>query len=345
MKKLIRLAAILLCVATLFSFVACSGNSGKETETTTKSIETTTGTPDRENKMKIVALKGPTGMGMLKLSVDRTYAYDVSFVSNPTEIVSMISTGEVDIAACPLNLAATLYKKTNGGVQMLAINTLGVLSILENGNSIKSIADLKGKTIYATGQGSTPEYILNFVLSENGINPETDVKIEYIADHSELAAKAAADEVSLVMLPEPHVSTVLNKNTKFRKAVSMTAEWDAVCAKKGIDSTLAQGCLVVRTDYAKENPELISEFLDFYEMSINYVRNETTKKLAAIFLYEQKFLPSADIALACIDGSNLAFIIGEEMMNIAKQNLSVLYEANPASVGGALPDESFYYIP
>lgn len=345
MKKFIRLTAILLCLATLFSFVACTGGGEKETTTTTNTIETTTGTPDRENKMKIVALNGPTGMGMLKLSVDRTYAYDVSFVSNPTEIVSMISTGEVDIAACPLNLAATLCKRTNGGVQMLAINTLGVLSILENGDNIKSVSDLKGKTIYATGQGSTPEYILNFVLSENGINPEKDVTIEYVADHSELAAKAAADEVGLVMLPEPHVSTVLVKNEKFRKALSMTAEWDAVCEKKGLESTLAQGCLVVRTDYAKENSDLISEFLDYYEMSINYIRNENTRQAAAIFLYEQKFLPSADIALACIDGSNLAFIAGEEMMNIAKQNLSVLYGANPASVGGALPDDSFYYIP
>ena len=247
-----------------------------------------------------------------------------------------LTTGEVDIAALPINLAANLYKKTNGGIQILAINTLGVLHVLQNGDSIKSVNDLKGKTIYATGQGSTPEYIINYILSENGIDPAKDVNIEYKTAHNELATLAIEGKADICILPEPFATKVITKNTEMKRALDLTDEWDKVC-----DTQLAQGVIVARTDYIKENPEIITEFLSFNEISVNFIN--AVPATSAKFLFENKFMESAELATATIPGCNLIFVDGAEMKEMAKAVFEILYNADPASVGGAIPDDGIYY--
>lgn len=331
MKILKKLSAAVLAFALLFSLAACGNNpdgSGEGVETTTDIT--------REVKTKVAALNGPTGMGLAKLASDRTYAYDVEYFSDPQEVVPLIVKGEVDIAALPVNLAANLYKKTNGGIQILAVNTLGVLHIVSKGGTVKSLADLKGKTIYSTGQGSTPEYILNYVLSKNGIDPEKDVDIQYKTAHNELATLAVEGKADICVLPEPFATKVITKNTEYKKTVDLTAEWDKVC-----DAKLAQGCVVARTEYIKQNPEIIKEFLEFNELSVNFLL--TNPESAAVFLTEKGFFSSANIALAAMPGCNIVFITGVEMKNAVKQVFEVLYQADPASVGGSVPDDGIYY--
>ncbi|MGN0542583.1 MAG: ABC transporter substrate-binding protein [Acutalibacteraceae bacterium] len=331
MKILKKLSAAVLAFAMLFSLAACGNNSdgtGEGTETTTDIT--------REVKTKVAALNGPTGMGLAKLASDRTYAYDVEYFSDPQEVVPLIVKGEVDIAALPVNLAANLYKKTNGGIQILAVNTLGVLHIVSKGGAVKSLADLKGKTVYSTGQGSTPEYILNYVLSKNGIDPEKDVDIQYKTAHNELATLAVEGKADICVLPEPFATKVITKNTEYKKTVDLTAEWDKVC-----DAKLAQGCVVARTEYIKQNPEIIKEFLEFNELSVNFLL--TNPESAAVFLTEKGFFSSANIALDAMPGCNIVFITGVEMKNAVKQVFEVLYQADPASVGGSVPDDGIYY--
>jgi NitT/TauT family transport system substrate-binding protein len=296
--------------------------------------------------VNIATLKGPTGIGMVNLmeeSDKKTTANDYTFTleAAPTDIVPLISTGAADIAACPLNVAATLYNKTNGGVQILAINTLGVLYILEQGDTIKSVADLKGKTIYSSGQGSTPEYILNFVLTSNGLDPKKDVTVEYKADHSELAALAASGSVQICLLPEPFVTTVLSKNDKLRNALDMTVEWAKASAKEGVDSTLAMGCIIVRKDFAQKNPDAVKSFMAEYKASVNFVQNNVSA--AAELVAKREIIASADLAKKAIPTCSIVFIDGAQMNLIAKQNLDVLFIANPASIGGAQPSDDFYY--
>lgn len=329
MKILKKLSAAALIFALLISLAACGGKTEGETTEPTTDIT-------REVKTKVAALNGPTGLGLAKLASDRAYAYDVEYFSDPQEIAPLLVKGEVDIAALPINLAANLYKKTGGGIQILALNTLGVLHIVSKDGSVKSLADLKGKTVYSTGQGSMPEYVLNYILEKNGIDPAKDIDIQYKTAHNELATLAVEGKVDICVLPEPFATKVTAKNTEYKKTVDLTAEWDKVC-----DTKLAQGCVVARTEYIRQNPEIIKEFLQFNEFSVNYLLSNP--EASALFLTEKGFFDSADIALAAVPGCNIVFITGVEMKDAVKQVFEVLYQADPASVGGEIPDDGIYY--
>ena len=339
MKTLKKLTAALTALILLFSVAAC--NNDKTDQTTTQAT-----TKAQKTVINVAGLKGPTGMGLVQLmdaDAAGTTANDYNFTIEgaPTDILPLITTGAVDIAASPVNFASTMYNKTNGEVQILCINTLGVLYLLEQGDSISSIADLKGKTIYSSGQGSSPEYILNFILTANGIDPEKDVTVEYKAEHSELAAIASTDKEGIYILPEPFVSTVTSKNPKLKNILNLTTEWEKACEISGTPSTLAMGCLVVRTKFAQENPEAVNDFLKEYKKSVDFVNDKASNAGELIAKYE--IIPNAQLAQKAIPTSNITFIAGREMKDVTMQNLSVLFKANPKSIGGAEPKDDFYF--
>lgn len=334
MKILKRLSALMLAMLLLLSFAACGGNDGGEDSDVTDAPETNY---EREVKTKIAALNGPTGLGLAEIKADRSYAYDVEYYSDPQEVGPLLIKGEVDIAALPLNMAANLYKKTDGKIKMLAINTLGVLHVLSKDDSIKSVADLKGKTVYSSGQGATPEYIVNYILRKNGLEPGKDVTIEYKTAHNELATLAVEGSVDICILPEPFASKVLAKNENYKRVLDLTAEWGKVSSAK-----LAQGCLVARADYIEQNPEIIKEFMSFYEASVNFVNNENNA--GAVFLAKNGYFDTPQLAADTIPNCNIVFITGEEMKKTATENFTVLFEANPASVGGEIPADALYYL-
>ena len=334
MKILKRLSALMLAMLLLLSFAACGGKDGGEDSDVTDAPETNY---EREVKTKIAALNGPTGLGLAEIKADRSYAYDVEYYSDPQEVGPLLIKGEVDIAALPLNMAANLYKKTDGKIKMLAINTLGVLHVLSKDGSIKSVADLKGKTVYSSGQGATPEYIVNYILRKNGLEPGKDVTIEYKTAHNELATLAVEGSVDICILPEPFASKVLAKNESYKRVLDLTAEWGKVSSAK-----LAQGCLVARADYIEQNPEIIKEFMSFYEASVNFVNNENNA--GAVFLAKNGYFDTPQLAADTIPNCNIVFITGEEMKKTATENFTVLFEANPASVGGEIPADALYYL-
>ena len=261
MKKVISL---LLVFAIMFAFAACG--------TTNNEDETTTEVPYQSVSMKVAGLAGPTGIGMVNLMKsqdDKTAKNDYTFsvVSDPTEIVAGMTNNSYDIAACPINLAATLYNKLQGNIQVLSVNTQGVLYILENGNSINSLSDLAGKKLYATGQGSTPEYILNYLLDKSGIADK--VEVEYVTSHDELATLAASGKATISMLPEPKVTAALTKNPELRIALNLTEEFEKISGK-----TLIQGVVIAKKDFVEKNPEAVKMFLKEYEASINAANSD-----------------------------------------------------------------------
>ena len=294
-----------------------------------------------------MALKGPTAMGMVQL-MDSAEAgsvngnsYTFTIAASADEVTPKLVQGEADIAAVPANLASVLYNNTEGQVQVLAINTLGVLYIVENGDSVQSVSDLAGKTIYASGKGSTPEYALNYILSENGIDPETDVTIEWKSEHSECVAALASDENGIAMLPQPFVTTAQTQNENLRVALDLTEEWDALQADAEAPSALLTGVVVVRTAFAEEHPEAVNAFLDSYKESVDYVNANVTDAAALIEKYD---IVTAAVAEKALPYCNITFIEGTEMQEKLSGYLNVLYEQNPTSVGGALPADDFYYI-
>ncbi len=298
-------------------------------------------------------LKGPTGMGAAKLLADNDAAfaaveagtyegtllrYHVTLGSDPaTDIVPKLINGELDLAAVPTNLAATLFNKTKGGVKLLALNTLGVLHILENGESVHSLADLRGKTLYATGQGSNPEYVLNYLLERSGLTPGQDVNIEWKAS-DELATLMASGEIDLCMLPVPAATSVMMQNSSVRSAVDLNDAW----AESGAAGTFTMGCLVARTEWLENNSELVAGILEEYQASIEYANDNPEE--AAELMAQYGIVPKAAVAKAAIPQANMVFVAGEDLMDISDY-YAVLAAADPTSIGGSIPDDSFYYIP
>ena len=333
MKTLKKLSALLLAFILVFSLCACTGkseNPGNEPESASDE--------ERQVKTKVAALNDLTGIGLAKVKTDRDYAYDVTYHNDSGEIVSMLTKGEVDIAALPLDLAAKLYNETNGGIKILSVNALGILHVLEKGKTIKSVADLKGKKIYASGQGDTPEYVINYVLGENGIDPESDVTVEYKGTDDEITALATEGNADVVILPEPFASKVIKAGKGFREALDLTKEWSKIN-----DTQSAMGCIVARSEYIDANPDIISEFMTFNEVSLNYMSSSPD---APVILYEIGMIEKTDVELYVdvIPRCHMEFIAGEEMKAAVEATLKVLFDADPDSVGGEIPDEKIYYM-
>lgn len=317
---------------------------GKDNPTTEPTAEPTTEpteTPKEKVDVAIAALKGPTALGMLKLMEDaeagttaNNYKFTVAGAAD--EITASIIKGDIPIAAVPCNLASVLYNKSKGGVTMLGINTLGVLYIVETGDGVHSVADLKGKTIYSTGKGTTPEYTLNWLLKSAGIDPEKDVTIEYKSEATEVAAILSQTENAVAMLPQPYVTTVLNSNEKARIALDITKEWETL--NEG--STVVTGVVVANTKFLTENPDVVNAFMEEYATSAAY----TVENVEAAAALSEKFdIFKAAIAKKAIPYCNIVLIEGDEMKTKANAYLQVLFEQNPAAVGGAMPEDNFYY--
>ncbi len=296
---------------------------------------------ENPDTIRVFALKGPTGMGMAKMIYDTNNTegspYQFTIAGSPDAITAEIINGTYDIAAVPTNLAAVLYQKTGGELLVGAVNTLGVLYVLENGNTIQSIEDLNGKTIYATGQASTPEYVLNYILDANGV----DATVIYLAEHAELATQMTAGSVTIGMLPVPNVTAVLNGNKDVRIALNLTEEWEKAAAKNGDSGALYQGCIVIRRDFAEQYPKAVEEFLAAYKASVDYVN--ATPAEAATIIAEIGIIPAAPVARKAIPDANIVCITGDEMQTGLDGFFKVLFKFNPASVGGKLPDENLYY--
>lgn len=344
MKLTKKLTAITLAaVMSLSLAVGCSSAPADSTgSSAAPSSGETSSTPVEKATIRVGALKGPTGLGMLKLMDDSDKGaaandYEFTIVASPDDMVAKVSSGEVDCAAVPPNLAATLYQKTEGKIQLANINTLGILSILTNGMEVNSIEDLKGKTIYSTGQGAVPEYALNYILEKNGLEVGKDITVEYKSEHSELATLMISGEVQLAVLPEPFVTQVTAKNADVKIAMNLTDEWDKATNK---ESVLCMGGLIVNKEFAEKNKDAFNQFLDEYKASVEYVNSNPAD---AAKISEEKDIMAAAVAEKAIPNCNIVYIDGSEMKEKVSGFLKVLYDANAKSVGGSLPDEDFYY--
>lgn len=322
MKK--RLTALLLSMALLLSVLACGASAASKTT------------------VRIAGLKGPTTMGLVNLLAmeeagTASLDYDLQLYGAADEIVPKLIKGELDMAAIPANLAATLYQKTNGGIQVMAVNTLGVLYVVEKGDTVHSFADLKGRTILSTGKGTTPEYVLRYLLTKNGIDPDKDVTIEYYSEASEVTAQMAATKKdAIAVLPQPYVTAAQIQDSSLRVVLDLTKEWNKVC-----DTQLITGVTVVRTAYAEDHPDVVQAFLKDYEKSVK-AANEDIDGTAALCA-EIGVVAKAAIAKKALPKCNIVYRTGEEMKADVSAYLQVLYDASPAAVGGKLPDDGFYW--
>ncbi|MBQ7779289.1 MAG: ABC transporter substrate-binding protein [Clostridia bacterium] len=325
MKKTVKIISMILALSMLlFAFASCSDKKEKQ------------GTQDENYTLKVGTIKGPTGMGMAKIINDNLTDEDYTFelFNDATAISAKLLGQQLDIAAVPVNLAAVVNKKTEGAYVVAAINTLGVLYIMENGTTVNSVSDLEGKTIHAYGQGATPEYMLAYILEKNGLKDK--VTVQWYSTPAELATLAAEGKRDLIMLPEPQITSSLTKNADLRVALDITAEWDKISENKAV-----QGCIVVKKEIAEKYPEKVSQFLDEYKASVKYVNENPAE--ASVMIAANEIIPAAPVAALAIPRCNIVFIEGDEMISYLNAFYTVLFNANPQSVGGTMPNESLYY--
>ena len=257
MKRKLMICAMALCI--------CAGLTGNTGEVSVWASEGSS-----SDAVRIGALKGPTAMGMAQL-LDED-GYDFTIAASPDEIVPMVVQDKLDIAAVPANLAATLYQKTDKDVSVLAVNTLGVLYLVENGDSVKSVEDLKGKTIYASGKGATPEYALNSVLKANGIDPEKDVTVEFKSEHAEVVSALVQDQTAVGLLPQPFVTTALMKNDKLKVALDLNKLWED---SMDDGSKLVTGVVIANNEFVQDHADKVNDFMDAYKESVDFVNSDT----------------------------------------------------------------------
>lgn len=302
--------------------------------------------PRQPVNVRVAALKGPTAMGMVKFMDEaqsdlidcNSYAFEIA--ASPDMLTPKIAQGELDIAAVPANLASVLYNNLDEGVQVLAVNTLGVLYLCDQDESVHGVSDLAGKTIYAAGKGSTPEYALSYILQENGLTPGTDVTIEWKSEHAECVAALAENQDAVALLPQPFVTVAQSKNESIRVALDLTKEWDALQKGSEKEGTLITGVVIARSAFVEEHPEAVADFLQHYQDSVAFV-NENIPEASA--LVEQFDIAPAAVAQKAIPACNIVCISGDEMKNLLSGYLEVLHEQSPEAVGGSLPSEDFYY--
>ena len=336
-KNLKSILSLCLALVLVFSLTACGqknddaqdGQQTDETEFTPASFS-------------IAALKGPTAMGLVKLMQEsengETSGNDYTFTlaGSADEVTPALIKGELDMACVPANLAAVLYNKTEGALEVLAVNTLGVLYIVENGESVQSIADLKGQTIVAAGKGSTPEYVLRYLLAQNGIDPDNDVTIDWKSEHSECVAAMASGQATIALLPQPFVTVAQSKIEGLRMALDLNAEWDALDNGSG----LITGVIVARREVVEENPAAVNEFLKEYAASVDWVNTNTADAAALIGEYG---IVDAAVAEKALPYCNIVCLTGADLLEALPGYLEVLYNADAAAVGGEMPDNSFYF--
>lgn len=321
MKKLI---CAIICIALILSLAGC-------------------GAADGGADVRVYGIKGPTGVGLVNMM--KKDGYDFHIVGSPDEIVGKITTGEVDIAAMPTNLAAKLFEKTGGKIKIIALNTLGVLSFIEKGGpTVNSVADLKGRVIFTTGQGSNPEYILKYLLTSNGLDPEKDVVIKYFDDNDTLSAQmlTLAEETTVAMIAQPAATALILKAAQsggkaMTKVLDVNDEWNRIAR----ENSLVMGCMVVRSEFAEKNPEKVKKFLADYKKSVAAVGDDLTA--TAELCAEYELIPSEAIAEKAIPECNVVCISGADIKPSAEPYFELLYKFDPSVIGGKMPDESFYY--
>ena len=346
-----RLVSLLLAAAMSLALAACgasssgssvaAGSAASSQPASSSASSEAAETLSTTEPVRIAGLKGPTTMGLVNLlpmmeAGETDIDYDLQLYGTADEIVPLLMKGELDMAAIPANLAATLYQKTEGQIQALAVNTLGVLYVVEKGDTVQSIQDLKGRTVLSTGKGTTPEYVLRYILTQNGIDPDKDLTIEYYSEATEVTAQMAVAEDAIAVLPQPYVTSAGMQDETLRVALDLTAEWEKVS-----DTQLITGLTVVRKEYAEAHPDVIEAFLAEYAQRVE-AANTDVEGTAAL-CEAQGVVAKAAIAQKALPQCKIVCLTGEELKTNAEGYLQVLYDADPASVGGALPGADFYY--
>lgn len=340
MKKM-QICKTLLLIMMMFFVTGCSQKAEKQPETIGVEVSTTKQEASDTTQIRVGSLKGPTSMGLLWMMESNEEkksnpSYAFTMETDASALLPLMIKKELDIALVPANVAATLYQKMSGELAVIDINTENVLSILSADTSVSKIKDLKGKTIYLTGKGTTPDYVLSYLLEQNGLQ-EQDVTLEYKSEVAEVAAILAEHPESFGLLPQPFVTSACMQNPNLSVRISLGEAWKEI----NQESSIVTGVTVVRKEFLEEHPDAVKNFMEQHQNSVAYV-NENIEEAAALVV-KYGILGKEAVAIKAIPECNITYKDCEEMKQLLSGYLKVLYDLNPSSVGGAIPGDDFYY--
>lgn len=326
------------------STVSNTEDNAESNTTNNTTSNTTEPVAEEPYTIRVGAMSGPTGMGMVKLmedagegKVENTYEF-AEFATDASALVAPIAKGELDIAAVPSNLAANIYNNNDGAVEVVAACVLGVLNLVERGEAISSITDLEGKTVYATGQGAVPEYVIRYILNGNGLNPDTDVNIVWCADTTEALSYLNTVDGAIAVLPQPFVTAASAKVENLRIVMDLNDAWDAL----NPGCSIVTGVIVARKDFAEAHPQALNRFLEEYSASVDYVGEDVDG--AAALTVKYGIVAAEGIAKKALPGCHIVCLTGSDLRSALEGFLEVIFEMNPKAVGGVLPGDDFYFM-
>lgn len=340
MKKVSLLLAIMMIIA------LAAGCTANESQKPAENVQQENEQPSVQEEPKetvsvtIAGLKGPTSIGMIKMIDEKALnsdVYNVEYIaeSAPDALTAKIISGDIQISSVPVNLASVLYNKTEGKIQLMAVNTIGNLYVVGS-DEISSILDLEGKTLGMSGKGSTPDYAMNYILKQNGL--EGKVELDYAADHATLAQSVIAEDSKVALLPQPFVTQTMMKNNNVKMLIDLNEAWKEATSDA---SKLYTGCIVVNKEFAENNKEFVAEFLKQYQASVNWVNDNA--KDASLLVEKNEIMPSAALVEKAIPYCGITFAEAAEEKDGLNNFYKVLLDSNPASIGGKLPDDAFYF--
>lgn len=343
MKALAAAAAATALAATLFAIAGCSPSgegTGSEAAASSSASEAAQQEGVSEevaaeaDALRIGSLKGPTSVGLASMMTQDQGVFTVA--ASADEIAPKLVQGELDIALVPANLAATLYQKTNGGIRVLDVNTLGVLYAVSAAD-VDDVEDLRGRTVYMTGKGTVPEYTVRAVLDASGVSPD-EVDIQFRSEPAEVAALIAQDPEAVGILPQPYATAATLKNEALRQRIDLTVAWEE--ATGGDRGSLITGVTIAKADTVEAKREAIDEFIARHEASATVAQDDPDAIASEVV--ELGIIDNEQIAKAAIPKCNVVCLTGSEMEAALAGYLDVLYQLDPTAVGGALPGAEFY---
>lgn len=326
MKKISFLLAIILIIAVT---TGCSNTENVEPIEDIEPVNVT-----------IAGLKGPTSIGMIKMIDEKALnseKYNVEYIaeSAPDALTAKIINGDIQISSVPINLASVLYNKTDGKVQLMAVNTIGNLYIIGS-DEITSISDLEGKTLGMSAKGSTPDFAMNYILKQNNIGD--NVELDYAADHATLAQSVIAEDIKVALLPQPFVTQTMMKNQNVKMLIDLNEAWKEASSNA---SQLYTGGIVINKEFAENNKEFVAEFLKQYEASVNWVNENPAD--ASLLVEKNEIMPSAALVEKAIPYCGITFVKANDEKDSLNSFYKILFDSNPASIGGKMPDDEFYF--
>lgn len=349
MRKVKFAAALMAGILALSVLAGCGGgrNETSAAETTKTAEEGSTGTPETLKTgaaMRVGSLKGPTSMGLVNLMKDAekgstANSYEFRMETQADTLLAAMAGGDLDAALIPANVAAVLYQKTQGQISVLNINTLGVLYIITGNSDIQSIEDLKGRTLYLTGKGTTPDYVIRYLLRESGVDI-SDVTLEYKSEAAEVAAILKENPDAAGLLPQPFATVACAQNESLKPVLDLTEVWENLQEGKG--SRLVTGVTVVRDEFLQENPDSVRSFMEDCRVSAETAQKDV--KGTAGLVAEAGIIEKEAVAEKALPYCSIVYIDGTEMKEALSGYLQVLYDQNPQSVGGNMPGDGFYYM-